>query len=77
MYYTSSESKGTDQRRDYREADLRLCFRICRLLDCWFSHETAQFCFPFWFWLHLFLAIVSLIQSHFKLVLMTLETDND
>ena len=31
LYYPSSENKGTDQLRGYREADLRLCFRICRL----------------------------------------------
>ena len=28
MYYPSSENKGADQLRGYREADLRLCFRI-------------------------------------------------
>ena len=28
LYYSSSENKGAD----HREADLRLCFRICRLL---------------------------------------------
>ena len=32
MYYPSSENKGADQLRGHREADLRLCFRICRLL---------------------------------------------
>ena len=32
MYYPSSENKGADQLCGYREADLRLCFRICRLL---------------------------------------------
>ena len=32
MYYPCSENKGPDQLRGYREADLRLCFRICRLL---------------------------------------------
>ena len=32
LYYPSSEKKGADQLRGYREADLRLCFRICRLL---------------------------------------------
>ena len=32
MYYPSSENKGTDQLRGYREADLRLCFRLCKLL---------------------------------------------
>ena len=28
----SSENKGADQLRGYREADLRLCFDLCRLL---------------------------------------------
>ena len=32
MYFPSSENKGADQLRGHREADLRLCFRICRLL---------------------------------------------
>ena len=32
MYYPSSENKGADQLRGYREADLRLCFCLCRLL---------------------------------------------
>ena len=32
LYYPSSENKGADQLRGYREADLRLCFRLCRLL---------------------------------------------
>ena len=32
LYYPSSENKGADQLRSYREADLRLCFRLCRLL---------------------------------------------
>ena len=32
LYYLGSENKGADQLRGYREADLRLCFRICRLL---------------------------------------------
>ena len=31
MYYPSSENKGADQLRGHREADLRLCFRLCRL----------------------------------------------
>ena len=37
LYYLCSENKGADQLRGYREADLRLCFRIC-----WFSHDAAQ-----------------------------------
>ena len=32
LYYPSGENKGADQLRGNREADLRLCFRICRLL---------------------------------------------
>ena len=32
LYYPSSENKGADQLRGYREADLRLCVRLCRLL---------------------------------------------
>ena len=28
LYYTCSENKGADQLHGYREADLRLCFRI-------------------------------------------------
>ena len=30
LYYLLSENKGADQLRGYREADLRLCFRICK-----------------------------------------------
>ena len=30
LYYPYSEDKGADQLRGYREADLRLCFRICK-----------------------------------------------
>ena len=30
MYYICSENKDADELRDYREADLRLCFRICK-----------------------------------------------
>ena len=31
--YLCSENKGADQLRGYREADLRLCFRICKNPD--------------------------------------------
>ena len=31
-YNLCSENKGADQLRGYREADLRLCFRICKML---------------------------------------------
>ena len=30
LYYPYSENKGADQLRGYREADLPLCFRICK-----------------------------------------------
>ena len=30
LYYLFSENKGADQLRGYREADLRLSFRICK-----------------------------------------------
>ena len=30
LHYPSSENKGADQLRGYREADLRLCFRKCK-----------------------------------------------
>ena len=32
LYYLCSENKGADQPCGYREADLRLCFRICKML---------------------------------------------
>ena len=39
LYYPSSENKGADQLRSNCEAELRLCFRLCRLL---FSHVVAH-----------------------------------
>ena len=30
-YYPCSENKGADQLRGYREADLHLCFQICKI----------------------------------------------
>ena len=32
LYYLCSKNKGADQLRGYCEADLRLCFRICKTL---------------------------------------------
>ena len=32
LYYPSSENRGADQLRSYREADLCLCFCICKTL---------------------------------------------
>ena len=40
MYYPYSENEGADQLRGYHEADLRLCFRICKNR---FSHDAAHF----------------------------------
>ena len=34
LYYLCSENKGADQLRGNRKADLRLCFRICKMLVC-------------------------------------------
>ena len=47
LYYPSSENKGADQLRGYREADLRLCFRLCRLLV--FPWGGSNCCIPFQF----------------------------
>ena len=42
MYYPCSENKGADQLRGYREADLRLCFRICKkpVFSCRGSYDN-------------------------------------
>ena len=40
FYYLCSENKVADQPRGYREADLRLCFRI--YIKRWFSDDAAQ-----------------------------------
>ena len=32
LYYLCSKNKGADQLHSYCKADLRLCFRLCRLL---------------------------------------------
>ena len=39
LYYLCSENKSAYQLRDYREADLRLCFRTCKRR---FSHNEAH-----------------------------------
>ena len=44
MYYPCSENKDADQLRGYREADLRLCFRPCKLLV--FSRTGSFSFFP-------------------------------
>ena len=44
MYYPCSENKDADQLRGYREADLRLCFRPCKLLvfSCTGSNNSVK-----------------------------------
>ena len=44
MYYLCRENKGADQLRGYCETDLRLCFRLCRLLV--FSGGGSYFLLP-------------------------------
>ena len=39
LHYPCSENKGPNQLRGYREADLRLFFRICKNR---FSHDATQ-----------------------------------
>ena len=39
LYDLCSEYKGADQLRSHREADQRLCFRICKKR---FSHNAAH-----------------------------------
>ena len=39
MYYLCRKNKGADQLCGYREADLRLCFRICKSR---FSQDVAH-----------------------------------
>ena len=44
LYYPCSENKGADQLRSYCEADLRLCFHLCRLLGfpCGCSNTSSK-----------------------------------
>ena len=41
LYYPSSENKGADQLRRYCEADLRLCFRKCKMVVCFQDLQTV------------------------------------
>ena len=44
LFYPFSENKGADQLHSYCEADLRLCFCLCRLLvfPCVGSYKMAS-----------------------------------
>ena len=42
LYYLCSENKGADQLRGYREADLRLCFRICKMLYILYTQTDTR-----------------------------------
>ena len=44
LYYPYSENKGADQLSGYREADLRLCFRICKKLVFSRHHLFGSVC---------------------------------
>ena len=76
LYYPCSENKGTDQFGGYREADLRLCFRICK--KPFFHNEahfgTSQHCFSFhmnlggWGWVKITTTVMSICIS-FKITI--------
>ena len=55
MYYPCSENKDADQLRGYREADLRLCFRQCKLLvfSRTGSDDKKQICSTVLIFMHL------------------------
>ena len=57
-----SENKGADQLRGYREADLRLCFRICRL-----------FVFP---WGGSFIDVMRLNENYLIYIFMNINVNN-
>ena len=61
MYYLCSENNSGDQLRGYREADLRLCFRICKKPV--FSRRGSM-CISSH--LHVFLFVSDLLDAAFK-----------
>ena len=72
LYYPCSENKGADQLRGYREADLRLCFRLCRLLVFpWGGSNVVRGgllsrLYLFFIWSYYLLASNNLILTQFK-----------
>ena len=42
LCFPSSENKGADQLRGYRDSDL-ICVFVFAYAKCWFSHDAAQF----------------------------------
>ena len=61
MYYPCSENKDADQLRGYREADLRLCFRPCKLLV--FS-RTGSYKIIYMYFLHLYNDVLQFAVIH-------------
>ena len=51
LFYLCGENKGADQLRGYREADLPLCFRICKtLVFSWYgSFSNVSVCLMYCF----------------------------
>ena len=48
LYYLCSENKGADQLHGNREADLRLCFRICKMLVLLITRLKCNFLLNFY-----------------------------
>ena len=63
MYCPCSENKDADQLRGYREADLRVCFRPCKLLV--FSRTGSNFnlAAPVAEWLRSLTSVLLIIRS--------------
>ena len=55
LYYLCSENKGADQLCGYREADLRLCFSICKKPVFSWRDSNIVKCFSYQFVLSLLL----------------------
>ena len=78
MYLPRSENKGADQLRGYREADLRLCFRICKTLV--FSRSGSiiiELGFLFEFLLSVYMVIFLTFTLRYRLQLNSHGSSND